>query len=136
MIRSFGDNICICDITILIGLEQYWKKVRIQKEIPMKFYVLSLYKGRELTLNGFKNWIFPIKLMQGKGRKILTPKKMLQRLPIALAQVKAGNTSGNLLNEIRKIIYSLCQAKLITIAMYIIKNVYVYNHMLRSKWIP
>ena len=46
--------------------------------------------------------------MQGKGRKILTPKQMLQRLPIALAQVKAGNTSGNLLNEIRKIIYSLC----------------------------
>ena len=55
MIRCFGDNICICDITILIGLEQYWKKVRIQKEIPMKFYVVSLYKGRELTLNGFKN---------------------------------------------------------------------------------
>ena len=36
---------------------------------------------------------------------------MLQRLPIALAQVKAGNTCGNLLNEIRKIIYSLYQAK-------------------------
>ena len=32
---------------------------------------------------------------------------MLQRLPIALAQVKAGNASENLLNEIRKIIYSL-----------------------------
>ena len=34
---------------------------------------------------------------------------MLQRLPIALAQVKAGNTSENLLNEIRQIIYSLYQ---------------------------
>ena len=34
--------------------------------------------------------------------KILTPKQMLQRLPIALAQVKAGNTSKNLLNEIKK----------------------------------
>ena len=34
--------------------------------------------------------------------KILTPKQMLQRLPIALAQVKAGNTSENLLNEIRQ----------------------------------
>ena len=43
--------------------------------------------------------------------KILTPKKMLQRLPIALAQVKAGNTSENLLNEIRKITYSLYRAK-------------------------
>ena len=74
--------------------------------------------------------------MQGKGHIILTPKQMLQRLQIALAQVKACNTSGNILNEIRKIMYSLCQAKLITITMYIIKNVYVYNHMLRSKWMP
>ena len=41
-----------------------------------------------------------------KGLKILTPKQILQRLPIALAQVKAGNTSENLLHEIRQIIYS------------------------------
>ena len=39
---------------------------------------------------------------------------MLQRLPTALAKVKAVNTSGNLLNEIRQIIYSLYQAKEIT----------------------
>ena len=39
---------------------------------------------------------------------------MLQRLPIALAQVKAGNTSENLLNEIRQIIYSLYRVKEIT----------------------
>ena len=39
---------------------------------------------------------------------------MLQRLPIALEQVKAGNTSENLLNKILKIIYSLYQAKEIT----------------------
>ena len=39
---------------------------------------------------------------------------MFQRLPIALAQVKAGNTSENLLNEIRQIMYSLYRAKEIT----------------------
>ena len=39
---------------------------------------------------------------------------MHQRLPIALTQVKAGNTSENFLNEIRQIIYSLSQAKEIT----------------------
>ena len=39
---------------------------------------------------------------------------MLQRLPIALAQVKAGNNSENLLNEIRQIAYSLYQPKEIT----------------------
>ena len=38
---------------------------------------------------------------------MLTPKQMLQRLPIALAQVQGGNTSENLLNEIRQIKYSL-----------------------------
>ena len=43
---------------------------------------------------------------------------MLQRLPIALAKVIAGNTSENLLNEIRQIIYSLYQAKEITKKVY------------------
>ena len=45
----------------------------------------------------------------GTGLTILTPKQMLQRLPIALAQIKAGNNSESLLNEIRKIVYSLYQ---------------------------
>ena len=45
------------------------------------------------------------KTKQGTGIKILTPKKMLQRLPITLAQVKEGNTSESLLNEIRQIVY-------------------------------
>ena len=45
------------------------------------------------------------------GMKILNNKQILQRLPIALAQVNAGNTSENLLNEIRQIIYSLYRAK-------------------------
>ena len=43
--------------------------------------------------------------------KILTPKQMLQRLPIALAQVKAGNNSESLVNEIREFVYSLYQNK-------------------------
>ena len=45
------------------------------------------------------------------GLKILTSKQLLQRLPIALAQVKAGNNSENLLNKIRQIVYSLYQSK-------------------------
>ena len=51
---------------------------------------------------------------EGKGLTILTPKQMLQRLPIPLAQVKAGNNSESLLNEIRQIVYSLYQSKGIT----------------------
>ena len=59
-----------------------------------------------------------IKASKGKGLKILTFKEMLQRLPIALAQVKAGNNSENLLNEIRQIVYSLYQSKEITKKVY------------------
>ena len=53
-----------------------------------------------------------------KGLKILIPKQMLPRLPIALAQVKSGNNSESLLNEIRQIFYSLYRLK------QIIKKVY------------
>ena len=56
---------------------------------------------------------------KGKTLKILTPKQMLQRLPIALAEVKAGNNS-----EIRQIVYSLYQSKQIT------KK--VYNNLIKS----
>ena len=55
-----------------------------------------------------------LKATKGTGLKILIPKQMLQRLPIALAQVKASNNSENLLNEIRQIIYSLYKSKEIT----------------------
>ena len=48
---------------------------------------------------------------KGKGLKILTPKKMFQRLPITLAQVKAGNTSENLLNKIRKIMFFISRKR-------------------------
>ena len=52
------------------------------------------------------------------GLKILTPRQMLQILPIALAQVKAGNNSERLLNEIRQIVYFLYQSKRITKKLY------------------
>ena len=52
---------------------------------------------------------------------------MFQRLPIALAQIKAGNNSESLLNEVRQIIYSLYQSKKITKKVYnnIIKSIKV-----------
>ena len=49
------------------------------------------------------------KATKGTRLKILTSKQMLQRLPITVAQVKAGNNSNILLNEIRQIVYSLYQ---------------------------
>ena len=50
--------------------------------------------------------------------QILTPKQILKRLPIFLAQVKAGNNSENLLNEIGQTVYSLYQLKEITKKVY------------------
>ena len=52
------------------------------------------------------------------GLKILTPNQILKRLPIALAQVKAGNNSESLLKEIRQIVYSLYRSKEITKKVY------------------
>ena len=61
-----------------------------------------------------KEEYFQWKQRKVKGRIISTPKQMLQRIRIALAQVPADNSSENLLNEIIQIIYSVYQRKEIT----------------------
>ena len=55
---------------------------------------------------------------QGQGLKILTPSQMLSRLPISLAQLKAGNNSEKLKNEIRQLLYSLYRSKNMTKQVY------------------
>ena len=55
---------------------------------------------------------------EGKGLKILTPNQMLSRLPITLAQLKAGNNSEKLKNEIRQLLYSLYRSKKLTKQLY------------------
>ena len=55
---------------------------------------------------------------QGEGLKILTPNQMLSRLPISLAQLKAGNNSEKLKNEIRQLLYSLYRSKKLTKEIY------------------
>ena len=54
----------------------------------------------------------------GKGLQILTPDQMLNRLPIILAQLKAGNNSEKLKNEIRQLLYSLYRSKKLTKQLY------------------
>ena len=55
---------------------------------------------------------------EGKELKILTPQQMLSRLPISLAQLKAGNNSGKLKNEIRKLLYSWYRSKKLSKTIY------------------
>ena len=92
----------------------------------------ALVKGREMVLKAFQSGIFQKskESQNGEGAnemrrvkaserlKILTPNQKLKRLPIALAQVKAGNNSESLLNEIRQIVYSLHRSKEITKKVY------------------
>ena len=55
---------------------------------------------------------------KGEGLKILTPNQMLSRLPITLAQLKAGNNSEKIKNEIRQLLYSLYRSKKLTKQLY------------------
>ena len=76
------------------------------------------YKARNETIKFYDDYSLMVseakskaRATKGTGPKILTPKQMLQILPIALAQVKAGNNSISLLNEIRQTVYSLYKSK-------------------------
>ena len=97
------------------------KKTLEQKEVINN--IERFYISRQEVFNFFRDFTEMLSDSDYKAKKnetkrawvkIFTTKQMLQRLPIALAQVKADNNSENLLNEIRKSIYSLYQSKEIT----------------------
>ena len=149
-IRTFGKDIYEDKITLeeadkdhsdLANLINEFTKKRPKSDEKKQEKIVTknlcnFLNAREMVPNGFKSKIFLTK-STGTGilntdnskLKISTPKQMPQGLPIALAQVKGGNSSKNLLHEIRQIIYSLYQAKEIT------KK--VYNNLMKSlsEWI-
>ena len=102
-----------------------------KKKLFLKTYITFL-RVEKKTLDAFESKIL---LTKSKGAgilnpdysklKVLTLKQMLQRLPIALTQVKASNNSESLLNKVRQIVYSLYQSKQITKKVYnnIIKSI-------------
>ena len=115
------------------NFDKYLKMVRkgnkIHKQEKALVNLNMLFNERNEAINfinGYSSMILEAKKRTaegqteqgGTGLKILTPKQMIQRLPIALAQVKAGNNSESLLNEIRQIVYSLYQSKQITKKVY------------------
>ena len=135
-IRTFGNEIRNNVISMIMAnteqanllshIEDFVKKTKPRDPQLKKMKedvltsVLSLPKGRELIYKAFQSGIFQ-KLeesQEGEGLKISTPNQMLKRLPIALAQIKAGNNSENLLNEITQIVYSLYRSKEITEKVY------------------
>ena len=103
------------------------KKVRkkhLSKESKeAKTNIQNLYNARKASIDFFYEYTLRAsqarrQAINGTGLKILSPKQMLQRLSIALAQIKAGNNSESLLNEIRQIVYYLYQSKDITKKVY------------------
>ena len=63
-------------------------------------------------------------IKKGEGLKILTNKQILNRLPVLLAQIQAGNNSKSFKNELRQILYSLYRSKVLTKT--------VYNNLIKS----
>ena len=105
-------------------------KNRAKEQKDTLYNTETLYKARNEAIEFYDNYssmMSEAKLKATKRAilKLLTPKQMLQRLPITLAHVKAGNISKNLSNEIRQIVYSLYQSKEITKKVYkkIIKSI-------------
>ena len=81
---------------------------RIIENVNRKFMI----EENEEIINIVERILYFNQLDQsGKGLKILTPNQMLSRLPITLAQLKAGNNSEKLKNEIRQLLYSLHWSK-------------------------
>ena len=91
-------------------------RLRSEDQISVIQNVEIFFDSREKTIDFFRNYCFLLSEAKYKAKyernlKILTTKQMLPRLPIALAQLKAGNISENLLNGTRQIIYSLYREK-------------------------
>ena len=108
-------------------------KNRSEKQQNTIDNIENLYNSRQEVVTIFNDYaksmsrnIYDSK-QKGTGLRILTPNQMLKRLRIALAQIKSGNNSESLLNEIRQIVYSLYRSKEISKKVYknIIKSIKV-----------
>ena len=94
-------------------LRQGNPKTRSEEQQKTIDNIENLYNSRQEVVKMFNDYaknisrnIYESK-QKGTGLKILAPNQLLKRLQIALAQIKAGNNSESLLNEIRQIVYSL-----------------------------
>ena len=100
-------------------MEKYKKETKKHRSKEQKntlHNIEMLYNALNEAIKFYDNYSLMIseakhKATKGTALEILTPKQMLQRLPIAVAKAKANNNSKSLLNEITQIVYSLYQSK-------------------------
>ena len=100
--QKIGKNNAIKEYNDLVNKAELRSTEPRQKMLKILNYLGEIFNG----------------LTEGKGLKILTPNQMLSRLPISLAQLKAGNNSEKLKNEIRQLLYSLYRSKKLTKQLY------------------
>ena len=92
------------------------EKKRINNVIKDIEFVLDYAASLDDSEQGFSNSDFSV--TKGEGLKILTPDQMFNKLPITLAQLKAGNNSGKLKNEMRQLLNSFYRSKKLTKQIY------------------
>ena len=100
-------------------IKNRWSKLKDETE-KMSKEEIKHEKPNDILgiINEILDFNKEIQKQQGSGLKILTPNQMLSRLPISLAQLKAGNNSEKLKNEIRQLLYSLYRSKKLTKQLY------------------
>ena len=100
-------------------IKNRWSKLKDETE-KMSKEEIKHEKPNDILgiINEILDFNKEIQKQQGSDLKILTPNQILSRLPISLAQLKAGNNSEKLKNEIRQILYSLYRSKKLTKQLY------------------
>ena len=117
-IQNFLDDINNEDIK---NKKDAYKKFKDLKNNVKSDELKDIVKELERAIFGYE---YENEELSGSGLKILTNKQMLNRLPILLAQIQAGNNSTKLKNEARQILYSLYRSKVLTKT--------VYNNLIRA----
>ena len=95
------------------GLEKLKNDIK-----KMSKHKINIEKSNKIVNSVEKILDFNYLNQEGQGLKMLTSQQMLSRLPISLAQVEAGNSSGKLKNKIRKLLYYLYQSKMLSKTIY------------------
>ena len=114
--NKFGDNI--------VKFEYYKSKKEPGSVSPNQKRMISYARDLKDIIDLYNLKSDSDTNKKGEGLKILSNKQMLNRLPILLAQIEAGNNSIKLKNEARQILYSLYRSKLLTKT--------VYNNLIKS----
>ena len=111
--------------------DDFKKYIQLKKKKKKKKNDENVYRfvrGRQKVFNGFQSKVFLLeKQTQEESIKILHPTQMVHRLSIAPAQLKVGNKTKHLLNEIKQIIYSSYGDKKLTEKLYnnILSSIYL-----------